>query len=104
MTAAYPCDLHCHTTRSDGCDTPRELISNAAALGLKIIAITDHDVPPPETVEVNGTQIPVAAYAALKGISVLRGSEISCETEVEDVHLVVLGCDWGDPFFAQLEA
>ena len=27
----YPCDLHCHTTRSDGNDTPQELIDNAAA-------------------------------------------------------------------------
>ena len=29
----YACDLHTHTTRSDGADTPPEVIRRAAALG-----------------------------------------------------------------------
>ena len=36
-------DLHTHTTRSDGTDTPRELINKALSQGVKVLAITDHD-------------------------------------------------------------
>ena len=36
-------DLHFHSTASDGKYKPAELIAKAAALGLKVIALTDHD-------------------------------------------------------------
>ncbi|WP_438823381.1 PHP domain-containing protein, partial [Nocardia farcinica] len=36
-------DLHTHSTASDGTDTPAELVRNAAAAGLDVVAITDHD-------------------------------------------------------------
>lgn len=36
-------DLHCHTTYSDGADTPAELLRRAHQLGLETVAITDHD-------------------------------------------------------------
>ena len=36
-------DLHIHTTASDGTFTPQEILSRAQQLGLKAIAITDHD-------------------------------------------------------------
>ncbi len=36
-------DLHCHSTASDGTYSPAELISLAKKLGLKAIALTDHD-------------------------------------------------------------
>ena len=36
-------DLHTHSTRSDGLDSPSELIANAAKAGIGIIALTDHD-------------------------------------------------------------
>lgn len=43
----YPCpfdaDLHNHTTFSDGEYTPAELVRKAHELGLKALAITDHD-------------------------------------------------------------
>ena len=42
----YTIDLHCHTNRSDGADTPKELVDQAAEAGMKVIAITDHDVRP----------------------------------------------------------
>jgi len=36
-------DLHTHTLRSDGLLTPEELVGAAAAAGVKLLAITDHD-------------------------------------------------------------
>ena len=42
-------------------------------------------------------------YACSKGLMLLPGIEISCETTAEDCHIVCLGCDWEDPFFTELE-
>jgi predicted metal-dependent phosphoesterase TrpH len=36
-------DLHIHTTYSDGLVTPEQLLDAATALGLDVIAVTDHD-------------------------------------------------------------
>ena len=38
-----PADLHCHTNRSDGSDSPEYVIRFARQLGLSALAITDHD-------------------------------------------------------------
>lgn len=103
MQAKYPCDLHGHTNRSDGNDSPLEFITKAAERGMKVVAITDHDMAPVQTVCDNGRNINLAAFAAKKGIQLLNGIEISCETEIEDVHLVCFGCDWDNLFFHQLE-
>jgi hypothetical protein len=43
MIAATPYDLHMHTHYSDGVTSPEELVRHAASIGLKAIAITDHD-------------------------------------------------------------
>jgi len=99
----YACDLHAHTNRSDGKDSPQELIDRASRLGLKAIAITDHDITPPETVEVKGRSIPILDYAKSKDIILMRGMEISCDTENEDVHIVAFGCDFSDIRFKELE-
>ena len=37
------CDLHTHSTASDGPDSPTPLARNAAAIGLAALALTDHD-------------------------------------------------------------
>ena len=36
-------DLHTHTNISDGSESPADTVAHAKALGLKAIAITDHD-------------------------------------------------------------
>ena len=40
---AIYCDLHTHSTISDGTDTPAELIALAEEKGLGAIALTDHN-------------------------------------------------------------
>ena len=42
-TCIYPVDLQVHSNCSDGTDTPQELIAKAAALGIRVLALTDHD-------------------------------------------------------------
>ncbi|WP_069999804.1 PHP domain-containing protein [Cellulosilyticum sp. I15G10I2] len=102
-TPMYLCDLHTHTTCSDGHDTPKELIDRAISVGMKIIAITDHDRIPVESVIENGNKISIVEYAADKGLKLIRGIEISCDTSNEDVHIIGLGCDWKDAYFKSLE-
>ena len=87
-------DLHSHTTRSDGNDTPAEFLDQAAASGMAVVAITDHDVLPPDLLDVRGDRIPVRQYARTAGVGVLRGMEVSCDTEVDDVHIIGFGCRW----------
>ena len=103
MSANDPCDMHTHTTNSDGNESYRDLISRAAGLGLKAVAIVDHDVLPLKTIfsPEDEKNVPAEQYAATKGICLFRGVEFSCETQVEDVHIVALGCDWDDPAIVQ---
>jgi len=95
-------DLHSHTTRSDGNDTPAEFLDQAAALGMAVVAITDHDVLPPDLLEVHGDRVSVGQYAQSVGVGVLRGMEVSCDTDVDDVHVVGFGCHWDSAEIAWL--
>ena len=94
----YPCDMHCHTLRSDGNDTPLELIESAAAAGLHAVGITDHDIDPPLTVELpDGRQGKIVEYAAGRGVVLVLGYEFSCDTLVDDVHICGYRLDWRHP-------
>lgn len=67
------CDLHTHSTASDGTLTPTQLINLASELGLECIALTDHDT-------VAG--IPEALEASkLKNIRLIPGIEFSIDCE-----------------------
>jgi predicted metal-dependent phosphoesterase TrpH len=102
----YPCDMHCHTVRSDGNDTPQELIQSAARIGLHALAITDHDIGPPLCLELDdGSRIDSVAYAAQRGVRLALGYEFSCDTHVDDVHVCGYNLDWahGD-LAAEVEA
>lgn len=90
----YLCDMHCHTTRSDGLCTPKELIDLAAGEGMKVLTISDHDMIPPNTVEVDGKEVDSVEYAKSKGVNLLKACEFSCDTDVDDVHMVAYGCDF----------
>ncbi|MCB7303044.1 PHP domain-containing protein [Bariatricus massiliensis] len=103
MRKVYECDLHGHTNRSDGNDTPREYIDHAASRGLKVVAITDHDVIPPDKVETEMGCEDILKYARRKNIHLMKGIEISTETKIDDVHLVCFGCDWSLDYFKELD-
>ena len=62
-------DLHTHSTASDGTDTPAELVRAAAAAGLDVLALTDHDTT-------GGWAEAVEALP--RGLTLLRGAELSC--------------------------
>lgn len=100
----YPVDLHTHTTRSDGKDTPQELIEHAAEQRIKILAICDHDTLPPKQITVGSCLVDPVAYGEQLGVCVIPGIEISCDTVNEDVHIVGLGCDWNTSWFQKLES
>ena len=84
---------------------------------MRVLAITDHDIRPPEKIRIDpveGSLIAAAEagpstsmmdavdYAWSRGLRLIRGIEISCGTTVEDCHIVCLGCDWKDPYFDEL--
>ena len=79
-------DLHTHSSRSDGTDAPADLVRAAAATGLDVVALTDHD---------NADGWDEAAPAAAEvGIVLVPGMEISCKHEGRSVHLLAY---WPDP-------
>ncbi|WP_280180400.1 PHP domain-containing protein [Nocardia farcinica] len=90
-------DLHTHSTASDGTDTPAELVRHAAAAGLDVVAITDHDTT-------SGWAEAVAALP--QGMTLVRGMEMSCIGLGEDgwpvpVHLLAYLFDPADRSFAE---
>jgi predicted metal-dependent phosphoesterase TrpH len=40
---AFRCELHVHSTYSDGSASPQDLLRHAVKIGLSVVAITDHD-------------------------------------------------------------
>jgi 3',5'-nucleoside bisphosphate phosphatase len=82
-------DLHCHSVVSDGTLTPEELAERAAANGVELWSLTDHD-------EIGGQQR-AAAAARAHGMRYLTGTEISVTFAGETVHIVGLGFDAENP-------
>jgi len=74
-------DLHLHTTASDGRFTPAELVAKIAALGLEVIAITDHDT-------VAGIAPALAAAKAFPKLVVIGGVEINTDVTQGEAHLL----------------
>jgi predicted metal-dependent phosphoesterase TrpH len=86
-------DLHLHTTASDGKLRPSEVVARAAAAGLRVISVTDHDT-------VAGlTEARDAARA--QDVRLVDGIEITAIEYERDVH--VLGYFF-DPADASLGA
>ncbi|MCW2747397.1 MAG: phosphatase, partial [Nocardioidaceae bacterium] len=73
-------DLHTHSNRSDGTDSPSELVANAVAAGLDVIAITDHD-------STAGWDEATEA-AAGTSLRLVHGIEISTLLDYRSIHLL----------------
>jgi histidinol phosphatase-like PHP family hydrolase len=71
--APYECELHSHTVCSDGNDTPFELIENAAARGIRVLALTDHDVIPPREIELPSGECGISSNMRRRGICLFPG-------------------------------
>ena len=91
-TRVYPVDLQAHSNCSDGTDTPPELIAKAAALGIRVLAVTDHD----SVLGVVGAQ----AHGAEAGVHVLPAVEFSTardrKNDFRDFDILGYGIDPAD--------
>jgi predicted metal-dependent phosphoesterase TrpH len=73
-------DLHTHSSASDGTDTPGDLVREAAAAGLDVVALTDHDA-------MSGWAEAQQAADEV-GITLVPGLEISTRFRHRGVHLL----------------
>ncbi len=78
-------DLHCHSRCSDGLLTPAEVVARAAARGVDVLALTDHD-------ELAGLAEARAA-AEVHGITLVDGAELSASWEGHTLHVIALHVD-----------
>lgn len=86
-------DLHCHSTESDGTLSPAEVAKRAAANGVSLWTLTDHDT-------VRG--LPEARdVAQAAGMRFLNGIEISVTWNFQTLHIVGLDINPDDPSLAR---
>lgn len=90
-------DLHAHTTASDGTAAPEDVVRDALAAGVDVLAITDHD-------SVDGID-PAVAAASGTALVVVPGVELSAEVgTATDVHILGYFIDHRSPaLLAELE-
>ncbi|HEY5360831.1 MAG TPA: PHP domain-containing protein [Streptosporangiaceae bacterium] len=79
MAHNFRADLHSHSDASDGTTPPADVMRRAAAAGLDVIALTDHDT-------VAGHAAAVAALPP--GLILLPGMELSCRLAGHSVHML----------------
>lgn len=90
-------DLHVHSTCSDGLFPPEEVVRKAAAEGVSLLALADHD-------SITGVPAAIAAGTAT-GVTVIAAVELSVEYHTyHDVHLLGYGIDATDARLAELLA
>jgi hypothetical protein len=85
-------DLHLHTTASDGLLAPRDLVARAAAAGITVMSVTDHDTI--------GGLAEATAAAAPRGIRLVPGIEITAVEGTRDVHVLGYFFDPDNPQLA----
>ena len=79
-------DLHTHSNCSDGSLSPVELVARAAAAGVQVLALTDHDT----VAGLEGAQ----RAAGERGLLLVPGVEISASWRAQAIHVLGL---WIDP-------
>lgn len=78
-------DLHSHSIASDGTLTPAELVQQAHAAGVQVLALTDHDTTDGITA--------AGASADELGLQLVPGVEVSVSWQSLTVHILGLGID-----------
>ena len=86
--AGYPVDLHTHSLRSDGALSPSDLVRRAAARGVRVQALADHDT-------LAGVAEAVAAGREL-GVRIIPATELNTESEFGDAHVLAYFVDPAD--------
>src|SRR6202051_3323007 len=86
-------DLHTHSNCSDGSLTPAELVARAAAAGVEVLALTDHDT-------VAGLE-EADHSAGVHGLRLVPGVEISASWRAQAIHVLGL---WIDPACAEFRS
>jgi predicted metal-dependent phosphoesterase TrpH len=91
-------DLHTHSRRSDGVLEPLELVTAAAAVGVQVLALADHDTLAGvrELAAPRGRALPLELLPAVEINSVASGIPALWEGEL---HILGLGVDPTDDFF-----
>src|SRR5438876_389008 len=74
-------DFHCHSTASDGRLTPTQVVDLAAANGVRVFALTDHD-------STEGIAEARTAAAKHAGFTLVPGVELSTDIEGDEVHVL----------------
>ncbi len=86
MTGRPNFDLQSHSTHSDGASAPREVVARAAAAGVELLALSDHDT-------VDGVDEALHAAPA-EGIRVVPAAELSSLVgDREEMHVLGFGID-----------
>jgi predicted metal-dependent phosphoesterase TrpH len=91
VTGGLNIDLHTHSNRSDGSLRPGELVALAAASGVEVLALTDHDT-------VAGLE-EAEESAGMHKLRLVPGVEISATWRAQAIHVLGL---WIDPCSAEL--
>ena len=101
-SAPRTCDLHTHSTASDGTDPPDALAQLAKDAGLDAFALTDHDTTA-------GLRAAQQAADAI-GIAFVPGIELSADPAFDDqapargtLHILGYGIDPADPALEKLQ-
>lgn len=84
-------DLHTHSSASDGTQPPADVVRRAAAAGVGVLALTDHD-----TVAGHAE----AVRALPPGLTLVRGMELSCRLHGHSLHLLAYLFDPAEPELA----
>ena len=84
-------DLHCHSTASDGTDSPTEIIKKAHKIGLTAIALTDHDV-------VDGLAEFQTAAVNYPDLLAISGTELAVECPRASIEILALDIKDTEPF------
>lgn len=87
-------DLHTHSTASDGVYTPTDLLRQAHQIGLRVLALTDHDTT-------NGLDEAKATAQEL-GIDFIPGIEINTDVGRDEIHVLGYYLDYQRPAFQEI--